>query len=296
MKLGLGTVQFGMNYGISNQYGKTSVAEIKAILQLAQESGISVIDTAHSYGDSESVLGKLLSNQSNFQIITKTPVYKKERIDSSDANNLKVVFFESVKNLRQSKLYGLLVHNADNLLMKGGEILFNAMRELKENKLIEKIGVSVYSGDQIDHLLEKYTFDLIQVPINVFDQRLINNGSLVKLKEQGIEIHARSIFLQGLLLMDLESLNPFFDQIKPSLINYKEYLHSQGLTAIEGAISFIKQISEIDCVIIGVNDSEQLKINIKSFNKSYNNFSFEDFKEFSLKEPTYLNPSLWRLN
>ncbi|MEP9411508.1 MAG: aldo/keto reductase [Candidatus Brocadia sp.] len=296
MKLGLGTVQFGTDYGISNLNGKTPPGEIKAILQVAQENGISVIDTAHSYGDSEHILGEVLANQNSFRIITKTPVYKKKKIGSRDAENMKVSFHNSLKKLRQSKLAGLLIHNAEDLLTNGGDILFYAMQELKKDKLVEKIGASVYSGEQIDCLLERYDFDLIQVPVNVLDQRLIYNGYLTKLKGQGIEIHARSVFLQGLLLMSPASLPSFFNPIKPLLCGYYEFLRSQTLTPIEGAIGFIKQIPEVDCIIIGVNDVEQLKSNLKSFTRLYHDSLFKDFKTFSLDNPKYLNPSLWRLN
>lgn len=296
MKLGLGTVQFGMDYGISNPNGKTPSGEINAILRVAQENGISVIDTAHAYGDSELVLGEVLANQNSFRIITKTPVYKKKKIDSRDAEDMKVSFYNSLKKLRQSKLAGLLIHNADDLLTDGGDILFYAMQELKEDKLVDKIGASVYSGEQIDYLLERYDFDLIQVPVNVLDQRLIYSGHLVKLKRQGIEIHARSVFLQGLLIMSSATLSSFFNPIKPLLCRYWEFLRSQTLTPIEGAIGFIKQIPEIDCIIIGMNNVEQLKNNLKSFTRPYHDSLFKDLKAFSLNDPKYLNPSLWRLN
>lgn len=296
MNLGLGTVQFGMDYGISNPHGKTPPGEIKAILQVAQENGISVIDTAHSYGNSESVLGTVLANQNDFQIITKTPVYKKKRISSIDAENVKIAFYDSLKNLRRSKLAGLLIHSADDLLTDGGDNLFYAMQELKKDELVEKIGATVYSSDQIDCLLERYPFDLIQVPVNVIDQRLIYSGDLTKLKGQGIEIHARSVFLQGLLLMSPASLSSFFDPIKPLLYKYWEFLQLQTLTPIEGAIGFIKQIPEIDCIIIGVNNAEQLKSNLKGFARSYPDSLVKDFKAFYLNDPKYLNPSLWKLN
>ncbi len=296
MKLGLGTVQFGMDYGISDQNSKTPLSEIKAILQVAQENGISVIDTAQSYGDSEHVLGEVLANQNSFRIITKTPVYKKKRISSIEAKNIKNTFYDSLKKLRQSRIAGLLIHNADDLLTEGGDILFYAMQELKEDKLVEKIGASVYSGEQIDSLLERYIFDLIQVPINVLDQRLVHSGHLMKLKKHGIEIHARSVFLQGLLIMEPISLPLFFDPIRPFLYRYWQFLLSQTLTPIEGAIGFVKQIPEIDCIIIGVNNLEQLKINLNSFAKLYNDSLFKNLKAFSLNDPKYLNPSLWRLN
>lgn len=295
LKLGLGTVQFGMDYGISNQNGKTSLKEVESILQFAQESGISVLDTACSYGDSESVLGMTLTSEHNFRIITKLPSFKKDKISSSDSEDLKKAFYDSLSRLRQIKVDGLLIHNADDILNKEGEILFSALIELRQGGLVEKIGVSVYTGKQIDCLLERYTFDLIQVPINVLDQRLINSGHLRKLKKKNIEIHARSIYLQGLLLMEPKSLCSFFDPIKPFLYKYRELLTSHDLIPVEGAICFIKEVPEIDYIIVGINNLEQLKNNVNSFNKKYDNNLFDEFKVFSLNEPKFLNPSLWKL-
>ncbi len=296
MQIALGTAQFGMDYGISSQK-KTSLDEVKVILKFAQDNGVAVLDTACAYGESESVLGTVLREDKHFQIITKTPLYQKDKINLKDAITLKTTFFESLKKLRKSKLTGLLVHNANDLLTDGGENLFYVMQDLKNDGYVEKIGVSVYSGDQIDGLLKRYAFDIIQAPINVLDRRLILSGHLAKLKEKGVEIHARSVFLQGLLLMEPSLLYSFFDPIKPLLYKYRDFLFANGLTDIEGALGFVKQIEEIDYIIIGVNNLEQLKININSFAKFYCDNSISDrFKGFSLNNPLYLNPGLWRVN
>ena len=210
---------------------------------------------------------------------------------------METAFGESLKKLKKSKVTGLLIHNADDLLADGGEMLFIAMQNLKKNGLIDKIGVSVYSGDQIDGLLKRYVFDIIQVPINVLEQRLILSGHLARLKEYGVEIHARSVFLQGLLLMEPASLHTFFDPIKPLLYKYRDFLSANGLTDIQGALGFVKQIQEIDHIIIGLNNLEQLKVNINSFAEFYSDHSISDrFKGFSLNNPIYLNPGLWRVN
>lgn len=295
MKLGLGTVQFGQNYGISNQRGKTPINEAVAILQYAEDKGIDLIDTASLYGESENVLGTLLPDQHNFRIVTKSAIYKKEKTSSNNAEDLKLKFYNSLNKLGESRLYGLLIHDADDLLVEGGDILYNVLQELKKDGLVDKFGVSVYSGEQIDHLLKRYTIDLIQVPVNVLDQRLINNSYLKRLKEKDIEIHVRSVFLQGLLLTDTESLHSFFDPIKPILFKYRDFLYSHGLNPIDGAIGFIKGVSEIDYVIIGVDNLAQLKENVKCFSKSYDNSLFDSLKMYSLDDPKYLNPSLWEI-
>jgi aryl-alcohol dehydrogenase-like predicted oxidoreductase len=296
LKLGLGTVQFGMDYGISNQHGKIPFEEVKAILKFAQENGVDVIDTACSYGESESVLGRALSNEHGFRLITKTPFFKRKQVFVDDASIIKDTFYGSLRKLGQSKIAGLLTHHADDLLSGGGDILYNALQELKNEGIVEKLGVSVYTGEQIDLLLKRYTFDLIQVPVNILDQRLINNYYLKKLKEQNIEIHARSVFLQGLLLIDPEQLHSFFNPIKPLLFKYRQFLNSHGLSPIEGSLGFVKGIPEIDYLIIGVNNLEQLKDNLQYFNRTYNDSLFSTFKEFSINDLNYLNPYLWKIN
>ncbi len=201
MKLGIGTAQFGLDYGISNTSGKTSLKEVRSILKIATENGVDVLDTAYSYGDSESVIGKCLPEQNRFRIIIKTPSFKKSRYTAADGNTIKSAFYESLERLRLSSVAGLLIHHADDALAEGSEFLYEVMHELKSKGLVEKIGFSVYSGEQIDKLLDLYDFEMIQVPVNVLDQRLIKGGELKKLKNKDIEVHARSIFLQGLLLM-----------------------------------------------------------------------------------------------
>ncbi len=295
MRLGLGTVQFGLNYGISNPEGKTPFDNVKTILKFAEENDIRVLDTASSYGESEAVLGKVLTEHCQFSIYTKTPVYKKNKINYEDAENLKKAFYNSLGKLNQSNIEGIFAHHADDLLAEGGEELFYAMQDIKGKGLVRKIGVSVYTGEQIDLLLERYDFDVIQLPINVLDQRLIQSGHLKRLKQQGIELHARSIFLQGLILLDTSQLPPFFAPVKDFLCNYRSFLQTKGLSPIEGAFCFIKQVPEIDVVIIGVNNLEQLNNNVKSFYKSYD-FLLEDFEKYSLTDTRYLNPALWNIN
>lgn len=296
MNLGLGTVQFGIDYGVSNQAGKTSGKEVEAILRIAENNGISVLDTACSYGESESALGAALPDGHNFRIITKTPIYKKSKITGCDADELKTAFHNSLDRLRTLRLEGLLIHHADDLLVEGGELLFSAMQELKQKGFVKKVGVSVYTGEQIDRLTERYEFDLIHVPISILDQRLLDSGHIAGLKEKGIEIHARSVFLQGLLLMDIESLHSFFDPIKSLLFRYRDYLRSHGLTPVEGALAFVKGIPGIHSIIIGVNNQKQLKEVSMYYRKPHNGSFSKDMRAFSLHNAEYVNPSLWRLN
>ena len=297
MKLGIGTAQFGLDYGLSNTSGKTSLKEVRSILKIATENDVDVLDTAYFYGDSESVIGRCLPEQNRFRIITKTLSFKKNRYSADDGNIIEKAFYESLKRLRLSSVAGLLIHHTDNVFAEGGEFLYDAMHELKSKGLVEKIGYSVYSGEQIDKLLDLYDFEMIQVPVNVLDQRLIKGGELKKLRNKGIEVHARSIFLQGLLLMEPDNLHSFFDPIKPVINKYKDFIISRGLTPVEGAINFIASMPEIDYIIVGVNTAEQLKANLDGFKSTLKErIPLENFSMFSIEDSRYINPSLWKLN
>jgi aryl-alcohol dehydrogenase-like predicted oxidoreductase len=284
-----------MQYGIGNVAGRPSVEEVKAILALASANGVDLIDTACSYGDSESVLGNAMKGHNDFRVITKTPVFKKDCISEADGRDLKDALRGSLSRLRRDKVEGLLVHNSDNLLVKGGEKIFEAMTELKEAGLVEKIGASVYTAEQIDAILARYDIDLVQVPLNVLDQRLLGSGHLSRLKGRGVEIHVRSVFLQGLLLMDAESIDDFFNPIKPLLLRYGAFLSRRGLTALEGCLCFVKIVPEVDYAVVGVDSREQLVEIVEGISQPCNGFLIRDFKDFEVEEPEYLNPSMWRL-
>ncbi len=290
MKIGLGTVQFGTDYGISNQGGITSLDEIERILEVAIYNGISIIDTAAVYGTSEEALGKTLSQNHRFRIVTKTPSVSSFKITTDDVHKLEDSFFRSLNKMKQASMYGLLTHNAGDLLSENGHLLFSKMSELKQKGLVKKIGVSVYTAVQIDEVLEKFQIDVIQLPINVFDQRLLISGHLSTLKRRDVEIHARSAFLQGLLLMSHETLPPFFNSIREHLKLYHRSLQQYGLTPVRAALGFLLNIPEIDFIICGVNNYNQLNeicneaVTVKSI----------DFTNFALSDVAILNPSNWK--
>ncbi|OUL34768.1 hypothetical protein BV372_13025 [Nostoc sp. T09] len=294
MKLGIGTAQFGLDYGISNKEGKTPTEEVVKILALAGQNGIQVLDTAPAYGTSEEILGKLIPDNHNFEIVTKTPKFSPNCIKSDDVKLLENTFYQSLSTLNQSSIYGLLIHQAKDLLANNGQSLMEKMLHLKEKKLIKKIGVSVYSQEEIENVLEKYAIDLIQLPINVLDQRLLLSGNLSSLKKNGIEIHARSIFFQGLLLMEPECLPSYFDSVKNHLKKYHEMLSQNNISALQASISFIKNIKEIDSIIIGVNNLQHLSDILLAFKTNF----FLDanvFLQFALTDNPILNPTNWKV-
>ncbi len=291
MKISLGTVQFGINYGISNINGKTPESEVAAILNVADEFNVRVIDTAFNYGDSEQILGQYMSAK-RFDIVTKTQQFAKPILDADDAERLRQVFYESLTKLNCDSVYGLLIHRVGDLFVPGGERLMAALTGLKQQGLVAKIGVSVYDAAQIDHVLQRFDIDLVQLPISVLDQRLLVSGHLQKLKSAGVEVHARSVFLQGLLLMDLSEIPAYFAQARNVLESYRAFIRARGLTPLQAALGFVSGLTEIDQIICGVNNAQQLRDICDAANVE---LDCGEFAGFAIGEEAIVNPALWRL-
>jgi len=291
MKIGLGAVQFGVDYGVSNTHGKTTKYEVSQILQFAYENGISLIDTATSYGSSESILGEVVTND-DWRFVTKTPNFSDNSLNSTHVNQLKESFNQSLFNLRKKNIYGLLLHSCDDLLKPGGELIFREMERLREIGMVKKIGVSAYSSKQISAILGKFNIDIIQLPINIFDQHLFVDGWLEKLKNKNVEIHARSTFLQGLLLMPRTSIPTYFLPIKEKIELFSKSAQELSLSKLELALGYVMGINEIDKIVVGVNTIEQLREIIEASQVKVNPMEFTDV---SINNPIYTNPSLWKI-
>lgn len=286
--LGLGTVQFGLEYGISNKTGKINANSVEHLLDQSSKLEIEVLDTAFLYGDSERVLGG--QDLAPFRVVTKTPHFNVSHIAEEHANELTSSFYTSLKRLNIPNAYGLLMHNANDLLVSGGGNLFQAMQTLKSIGLVKRIGASVYDGKQVDSLLKRYDLDLVQVPMNVLDQRLINGGQMSRLKEKDIEVHVRSVFLQGLLLMDLKEVPRYFQPILPLLNSWHTAAKEQGFTLLQAALSFVRDTVGVDVVLIGVENMQQL-------NDCANAFLIDkrfDATELGCEDPRFVNPALWK--
>lgn len=291
MKIGLGAAQFGMDYGVANKEGRTPQDEVGKILAVAAANDIEVIDTAAYYGDSETVLGRTLPPE-GFKLITKTPGFAGRAVTTAEADELEQIFRRSLERLRRPSVYALLVHHADDLLGRGGDILMARMKALKAAGLVGKIGASVYDASQIDGLLASCDFDLIQLPINLLDQRLVESGHLMKLKGRGVEIHARSVFLQGLLLMAPQELPSYFTPIRAHLEACHSAFAEAGVSPLAASLGFVLEIDEIDAIICGVNSHRQLEEICAAVHAQG---AFPDWRAFALDDVRYINPANWKL-
>ena len=243
-KIGLGSVQFGIPYGVSNNTGQTSNEEVTKILNYANTSEIDIIDTASAYGNAEEALGK--NDLNHFKIVSK--------FMSPSSESIHEQFKQSLKKLNQNSMYGYLAHRPADLLKFPKQ--WSQLKELKTEGLVEKVGYSLNEPEEIYQLLGKgYHPDLIQVPYNYFDRRF--EEIIIELKHKGCEIHTRSTFLQGLFFMKPGELSSFFDEVKPHLRSLQKInLLSKSL------LNFTLNKGFIDKVIIGVENNKQLIENL----------------------------------
>lgn len=280
-KLILGTVQFGVDYGVNNQSGKVEESEVCNILNLASSS-ISMLDTSSAYGSSEQVLGRMIAETKTvFKIISK---YPKSEL------SIEEFFRKSLICLGQSCLYGYLVHNFEFYLLNPSQ--WDQMRALRDKGLVEKIGFSLYSTEELDYLLKhNIDFDLLQLPYSVLDRQF--ESYLPLLKERKVEIHVRSVFLQGLIFKDIHTLSDKLLPFTPYLQSLKSYCDLKNISVEELALNFVLSNDNIDGVLIGVDNSTQLRKNIKCSVRGINSEDIDFIESIQIKEKQLLNPVNW---
>lgn len=293
MKLALGTVQFGLCYGVANTTGKPDDVEVRAILDHAAVAGVRVLDTAYLYGDSESVLGRCLPKGHDFSIITKTPKFSGMG-SAAAVSALHAAFSESCTRLRVSSVYGLMVHDAGDLLDKQGDVLWQTMSELRTDGRVSRIGASVYSGSQIDALLQSYPIELIQLPLSLLDQRLLRNGQLDRLHERGVEIHVRSVFLQGALLMTPDALPAHLKGLSSQLDEIALRAGRLGINQLQAALRFVSGLPQVSAVVCGVDSLAHFDELKSALDTPVPTLSATDADACACHDSSLLDPSQWR--
>ena len=254
-RLALGTVQFGLPYGIANQGGQLRYEEVVDIIEHARMEGMDTLDTAIAYGESEQRLGDIGVKQ--WRVVTKLPSIPESCTDI--INWVQESVANSLGRLKIQKLHGLLLHHSQQLLGQQGDTLYRALLTLKEMGKVDKIGVSIYDPDELDALWLHYQFDLVQAPFNIFDRRLATTGWLTRLNKANIEVHVRSIFLQGLLLMEPAILPNYFSRWQSLWNEWQQWLYQQSTTPVKGCLGFVMSHPEINRVVVGVDSLKQLQ-------------------------------------
>ena len=235
-QISLGTAQFGSNYGITNKK-KISFENIKRIINLASRNGIKFIDTAYNYGDAEKILGKI--GVKSWKISSKFPTIPKNKKVSNWIENK---LFKSLKRLNVTKIHSLLVHDSDQLKsFKLSKEIFNTLEKIKNDGHIKKIGVSIYNPNIIKKISNDFKIDIIQAPANIFDNRIFSKNIQTIIKEKKIELEIRSIFLQGLILLDLNKIPRKFHRFKGFFTKIDNFSKNHSVLKTSIALSFLNK-------------------------------------------------------
>lgn len=283
-KLALGTVQFGMDYGINNSQGKVPVEDVKKIIAQAKDAGVFVIDTAKAYGNSEEVLGNVGVRE--FNVITKI-------VSPQAATSFKNEISLSLQRLNISSLYGVLFHDFNYWLSNPDSWI--ELEKVKQEGLTKKLGFSLYHPDQW-HIIQEQgiTPDLLQIPMNLFNQQFL--PYLSQFKEAGIEVHVRSAFLQGLLLMESEFLPVQFAEIKPKIEALKQLSEKWNVSRTNICLLWLWQNSCIDHIVLGVDNVTHWQENLHTAQwceKNLNTLKV-DASIFRCENENIINPSKWK--
>ncbi|MBC7391681.1 MAG: aldo/keto reductase [Opitutaceae bacterium] len=282
MKLTLGTVQFGLNYGVQNSSGIPDNEELAKIFNTAEKSGINTFDTAQAYGNAEERIAEYLKEDS--KVISKFKFTDKQEILQQNLES-------SLSTLKLKKLYGYMAHNADNLIQYPS--LWDKLLENKGSGLVNKIGYSLYNVNQLENLLDMGLVpDIVQLPYSLLDRKF--EPMLGVLKNLGVEVHARSVFLQGLYFMDPNNLPLKLTSLKICIQELNLLAEKFSYSIAEMALNFVINHKNIDMVVIGIDTEEQLKTNIGLIDPLFNlKALYNKIEQIAVPNPELLNPSNW---
>lgn len=292
-RLGLGTVQFGLDYGVTNKGGKIGDAEAAAILERCAQAGVETLDTAHLYGESETTIGRAAPAGAAFRIVTKTPKFARASSPDQAPAELRAAFAESLTKLRRPRVDALLLHDPADLLGPLGPAVWAAMEELKAQGLVRVIGVSVYEGAEIDAALDAYPLEIVQIPWNPLDPRLAEGGQLDRLRRAGVEVHVRSLFLQGLLLRDAPAIPSRFGPLRDAIAALHAEYAAAGLSPLEGILASAFGRPEIARFLVGVTSIAEFDAILLAGEKAAGVEAPPIPTTSSGLDARYLNPARW---
>lgn len=257
-RLALGTVQFGLPYGVANTQGQVSYDQAEAMLGAMRTAGIDTIDTAIAYGEAETVLGRI--GISGFRLVSKVPALREPARAVDDWVVAQVE--ASLERLRVPRLGGLMLHAPDDLLGPRGSDLARGLLRVRDAGLAERIGLSVYSPEQLAALVDRLPLEIIQIPLNIFDRRFAETGWLDRLVSDGAEVHARSVFLQGLLLMPSDRVPSKFAPFRTLIDGWHAWLSGDaaaGRSTVQACLAHVASYAGISRLVVGADSLAQLQ-------------------------------------
>jgi aryl-alcohol dehydrogenase-like predicted oxidoreductase len=286
-RLALGTAQFGLPYGVSNTGGQVPDAQVNAILKAAAEAGVDMLDTAAAYGDAESIVARAAAGLGRpFLIVSKTP-------PGAGIDTVLAAVRRSAELAGGNGLDTILVHHPKDLAGHAGDRLWRALHDLAHEGAAHRIGLSASFDDNPKELAARFSPSVIQLPVSLFDQRLVGDGTLAELAARGIEIHVRSIFLQGLLFATAQQLSPPIRHIAPGLEARRKLIVARGVSLVEAATAYVLAQPEIRRVVVGVTGLPEVNEVLTAAAASAADLPWADI---AIDDPVVLNPSRWQIS
>lgn len=286
MKIALGTAQFGLDYGVANTNGLVDPKEISSILIHAAKYGIDILDTAPAYGKSESILG--VAGIDGFSVVTKLPSLPPKLDSVTDWVHNTVS--ASLQCLGVNSLYGLLLHNPTDLFGPSGTSLVAALQALKKHRSVQKIGVSIYNPSILSDVTKLMDVDLVQAPMNILDRNLKTSGWLEKLKKSNAEVHCRSLFLQGLLLMPRAQIPQKFEKWASIWDRWEQITQGSSTLKLQLCINSISSVPQVDKIVLGVQSLKQLEELMKAAKAPKDDY---DLSSLKTSDRDLIDPSRW---
>jgi len=288
----LGTAQFGLPYGITNTAGQVAEAEVQALLEMATSADLRFLDTAQAYGNAETVLGRTLPSGHGFRLISKLQSQTQPIFTASDSVAWEQAFENSLIRLKQQRLDALLLHSVGDLRKPGGHHLLEWLLSLRERGLVRRLGLSIYESSDLDSVPSEL-LDLVQLPLSLYDQRLLCDGTIDRLHAQGCAVHARSLYLQGLLLSPSASwptwVNPTDRQHHARL---ERLAANRGYTLLECALGFARTQANLEAVVLGVCSRRELEQSLRAWHQASPWVGCE-WKQWFLEKSEILDPRRW---
>jgi aryl-alcohol dehydrogenase-like predicted oxidoreductase len=284
-KIAIGTANFGMQYGVANSQGKLSRNSVAEILGLAKSFGITCLDTANAYGESQKVLGEF--GVRDWRVVSKISSVPQECKEVHSFVRAEIDLILS--SLSLSDFETVLVHNSKDLTGEIGYEVYKALDDAKSRGQVEKIGVSIYDPSDLESITSRFQLDVVQAPINVFDNRLQDSGWLDRLALMGVEVHARSVFLQGVLLSENAQNNDFFKPWKTTFEKWNRFAESSGTSALMNCIKHVNSFDKVTFAVVGIDSAQNLSEVFDAFSEQPQRIDEDDFGVDS----QLINPVSW---
>jgi len=288
----LGTAQFGLAYGITNAAGQVPEDTVAPLLFQAQEAGICWLDTAQAYGNAEAVLGRQLPAAHGFRLISKLPAQPQPEFSAQDADAWEQAVRASCQRLGVRGLDALLLHAPADLAKPGGQHLEAWLLGLRELGVVQRLGVSIYAAEDLDGV-NPALLDLVQLPLSLYDQRLLQNGTLARLRDRGAAIHARSLYLQGLLLTPAAQWPRW---VSPEVRAHQQALEAlaeqRGCRLIDLALGFAREQQDLEAVVLGVCSVREL-LELRQAWAAISPWQEGEWRTWALQDPGILDPRRW---